>query len=182
MDMNNLFTEQGMRDATGEQRDTWVNDAVQIRQIAQIIQARVANTQIDGDSTGSASRRARKVARPWQQAARLLEKAAARMEAADALYQREVLELPDRRVKALERKEMRRHRLGIAAGGAQEAIASSLQQSTAALNGTAQVGNPQVTPASPQPQFVSPQFTFPTPTGTDQIPSIGDLFGKQEAV
>jgi hypothetical protein len=180
MDMDALMTQQGMRAMTEEQRDTWTNDAVQIRQIAQVIQARLTHTHIDGDGTGTASRRARKVVRPLTQAARLLEKAAARMEAANALYLREVLELPDRRAKELARKEKRRERLGIAAAAAKDGIAGSLAQSTTTLHhGPTPVGNPQVTPAGqPQPVYTNPAFHMPPTQAGRDIPSIGDLFDQ----
>lgn len=181
MDINDLFTEQGMRNTTSEQRDFWMNDAVQIRQVAQIIQARLANSQIDGDGAGAAARRARKAARPWIQAARLLEKAAARMEAANAVYLREVLELPDRRAKELARKEKRRERLGIAAAAAKDGIAGSLTQSTQTLHhGATPVGNPQVnTTAQPQPVYTNPSFYLPPQPAGQGIPDIGDLFGTE---
>jgi len=178
MDINNLFTEQGMRNDTGEQRDTWMNDAQQIRQLAQIIQARLVNTRIDGDGTGSAGRRARKVIRPWVQAARLLEKAAAKMEGANAVYLREVVELPARRAKELERKELRRQRLGIAASATQQKVAQSLHTSAHTLNGSPQYGNPQVTPVQAAPQYTPPmpyQFA-PSASSGQPVGDIADLF------
>jgi hypothetical protein len=180
MDMDALMTRQGMRDMTEEQRDTWANDAVQIRQLVQIIQARLAHTHIDGDSTGTAGRRARKVVKPLVRAARMLEKAAAQMEGANALYVREVLELPERRSSQVERKELRRQKLGIAAASAKAGIADSLTQSTAALHhGATPVGNPQVNPAQPQqPVYTNPQFAFPAQAATDPLPAIGDFFDQ----
>jgi hypothetical protein len=180
MDMDALMTRQGMRDMTEEQRDTWANDAVQIRQIAQIIQARLANTHIDGDSTGTAARRARKVVKPLVRAARLLEKAAAQMEGANALYVREVLELPERRSNQMERKELRRHKLGIAAATAKTGITDSLTASTQALHHgtTTPTGNPQVT-AAQQPVYTNPNhYNFAPQTSADQLPPIGDFFDQ----
>ncbi|MDX2658253.1 hypothetical protein PV382_18160 [Streptomyces scabiei] len=183
MDIEALMTQQGMRTFTDEQRDTWVNDAVQVRQLTQIIQARLANTEIDGDRTGSAGRRARKVARQLGKVAKLLEKAAAQVEGANATYVREVLELPERRVRELERKEQRRNRLGIAASSAQDTVAKSLTKTTNTLSGVQpQPGNTQVTAAPPVPQYVSAQpYQFPgQATGpTTPIPDIGDFFGKE---
>jgi len=181
MDMDALMTQQGMRAMTEEQRDTWTNDAVQIRQLVQIIQARLAHHHIDGDTTGTAARRARKVVKPLVGAAKLLEKAAAKMEAANALYVREVLELPARRTSQQQRKELRRHKLGIAATHTRTAITDSLTTSTAALHhGATPVGNPQVNPAQAQPLYTNPQFTFPTAQqAAAPIPSIGDLFDQE---
>jgi hypothetical protein len=173
MDMDALMSKQGMRDMTEEQRDTWTNDAVQIRQIVQIIQARLAHTHIDGDSAGTASRRARKVVKPLVKAARLLEKAAAQMEGANALYVREVLELPERRASQKERKDLRRHKLGIAATSARTAIGESIAQSTNALNGVP-VGNPQVTPVEAAPRYVNPMPHPYTAPGAQAQP-IGDI-------
>jgi hypothetical protein len=179
MDMDALMSKQGMRNWTEEQRDYWTNDAVQMRQMAQVIQARLAHTHIDGDSAGTASRRARKVVRPLIQAARLLEKAAARMEAGNALYVREVLELPERRSTQQERKELRRQRLGIAASSTRAAVADSLTRSTNVLNGAPPVGNPQVNPAQQQPVYTNPQhFNFAPQQGAQDLPNIGDLFDQ----
>ena len=185
MDIEALMTQQGMRTFTDEQRDTFTNDAVQVRQLAQIIQARLANTAIDGDRAGSAGRRARKVARRFGKVARLLEKAAAEAEAINAVYGREVLELPARRSRELERKEQRRQRLGIAAGAAPTAVAKSLTKTTNTLAGAQPpAGNPQVTAAQPQPkpQYVSPQpYTFPGQTAdqAQPLPNIGDFFNQE---
>lgn len=179
MDMEALMTRQGMRDFTDDQRQTWMNDATQIRQLAQIIQARLAHTQIDGDKTGTAVRRARKMAKKWGKLAGLLEQAAAQVEGINSAYVRDVLELPDRRTKALERKEQRRQRMGIAAASTREAVAQSLATSAHALNGTPKVGNPQVTPVQPQPQYVPPMpFQWPGQGAgqTQDIPAFGDLF------
>lgn len=184
MDIEALMTKQGMRDFTDEQRQTFTNDATQVRQLAQIVQARLAHTEIDGDRTGSAGRRARRVARKLGKVARLLEKAAAETEAVNAVYLREVLELPARRARELEKKEQRRQRLGIAAGTAHTMVAKSLTKTTNSLTGTT-VGNPQVTPVQTAPQYVSPQpFQFPGQGvgQTEPMPSISEFFPNQEAM
>ncbi|NUS25047.1 MAG: hypothetical protein HOV92_12605 [Streptomyces sp.] len=180
MDMDQLMTRPGMRGLTDEEREKYVNDAVQLRQLGQIIHARLANTEIEGDRAGSASRRARKVTKRWVKAAQLLERAAAEMEAANAVYNREVLDLPERRAQALERKENRRQRMGIAAAGTQERIAQSLNTSVQALNGAQPVGNPQVTPVQQQPVYNHPMpYAFPGQNAAQAqpIPDIGSLFG-----
>jgi len=176
VDIEQLMTEQGMRSFTDEQRDTWVNDATQINQMRQIIQARLANSHIDGDKPGSAGRRARKVGRKWGRVARLLEKAAAEVEAVNAVYGREVLELPARRAAEVERKENRRERLGIAAS-VEAAAQKSFTKSANAFNGT-QAGNPQVTPVQQAPQYVSPYPHQFAPAGGQQQPTgnIADFF------
>jgi hypothetical protein len=174
MDINRLFEQQGMRDFTSEQRDTFMNDGQQIRQMQQIVQARLAQTAIDGDRPGAAGRRARKMAKKFGKVAALLEKAAAQCEAINAAYVHDVLELPARRAKAIEAKENRRNRLGIAASSAQAQVTKSLTKSAGSLTGTTPVGNPQVTPVQPQPQYVSPQpFSF-TPSGAQHTP-VGDI-------
>jgi hypothetical protein len=181
MDIEALMTKDGMRSFTDEQRQTFTTDAVQVRQLAQIIQARLANTEIEGDRAGSASRRARKVSRKMHKVAKLLEKAAAETEGLNAVYLREVLELPARRARQLEQKEARKQRLGIAAGAVRDAAEKSLAKSTNTLTG---VQPPTVAPgpAVPPPvQYVSPQpYTFPGQTPAQQdVPDFGDLFNKE---
>lgn len=180
MDINALFEKDGMRDFTAEQRDTFMNDGQQLRQMQRIVQARLAQTALEGDRPGAAGRRARKMAKKFGKLAGLLEKAAAQCEAINTAYVHDVLELPDRRLKALEAKESRRQRLGIAANGAQEAVAQSLTKSAHALNGTP-VGNPQVTPVQDAPRYVNPHpYTFPAAGGQSQpLPAIGDLFDQE---
>lgn len=180
MDIEALMTQKGMRDWTDSQRDTFTNDAVQVRQLAQIVQARLANTHVDGDGTGTAGRRARKVAKRLAKVARLLEKAAAETEAVNAVYVREVLELPDRRAKELERKTNRRERLGIAASAVHAKTVNSLTTSTHHLTGTQPTTNPQVN-AVPPVAYVSPQpFQFPGQnTATQPLPNIGDFFNQE---
>jgi len=180
MDMDALMSQQGWRGWTEEQRDYWTNDAVQIRQMAQVIQARLTHTHIDGDTTATAARRARKVVKPLVRAAKMLEKAAAQMEAANALYVRDVLELPERRSSQQQRKELRRHKLGIAATAARAGIAESLTTSTQTLHhGATPVGNPQVTPtAQAQPVYTNPSFYLPPQPAGQGIPDIGDLFDQ----
>ncbi|QBJ94440.1 hypothetical protein D0Z67_29160 (plasmid) [Streptomyces seoulensis] len=186
MDIEALMTQKGMRDFTDEQRQTFTTDATQLRQLAQIIQARLAHTQIDGDRTGSAGRRARKVARRLTKVARLVEKAAAETEAVNAVYLREVVELPARRARELEKKNDRRQRLGIAAASVHDKVGKSLTTSTNTLTGV-QPTMPAQPPTVGQPavQYVNPQpFQFPgQPSSTAApVPHIGDFFGQQEAL
>lgn len=177
MDINTLFTEDGMRHYTAEQRDTFMNDAQQIRQMQQIIQARLAQITVDGDRPGAAGRRARKMAKKVGKMAGLLEKAAAQCEAINAAYVHDVLELPDRRVKAVEAKASRRQRLGIAAGSAEAAVAKSLTNSVQGFTGTGHPGNPQVTPAQKAPQYV-PKMPFQYAPAGSQTEPIGNILDQ----
>lgn len=181
MDIKDLMTEQGMESWAEEQSACWTNDAVEVRQLAQIFQARLKNQSIDGDNLGAAGRRARRVAGRITKAARHLEKAAAALQGANAFYVREVLELPERRDKNRERKELRRQRLGIAASSARAAIGESLTQSTTTLHhGPTPVGNPQVNPVGQaQPLYTNPAFYMPPAASGQGVPSIGDIFDQQ---
>ena len=178
MHMDALMTQQGMRTGTDDQRETYTNDAGDIRQMPQIILARLAHTYIEGDSAGTATRRARKVVRRLVKVARQLEKAAAEMEAFNAVYVRDVLELPERRVKDLERKALRRQRLGIAATGAQEQIAGSLNHSVNGLHGIPGNANPQYTPLNQAPQYhtATPSYGYPAPPAHQPTGNIADHF------
>jgi hypothetical protein len=174
MDINALFEKDGMRDFTAEQRDTFMNDGQQIRQMQRIVQARLAQITLEGDRPGAAGRRARKMAKRFGKLAGLLEKAAAQCEGINTAYVHDVLELPDRRMKALEAKENRRQRLGIAASGTQDAIAQSLTKSAHAFNGAQQAGNPQVTPVQQAPQYNAPYPHQFAQAGGQQQP-VGDI-------
>jgi len=181
MDIEALMTKDGMRSFTDEQRQTFTTDAVQVRQLAQIIQARLAHTEIDGDRTGSAGRRARKMGRRLAKVAKLLEKAAAETEAVNAVYLREVVELPARRARQVEQKAARKERLGIAATTVQDAAAKSLAKSTHSFTGVQPptAASSQVTP--PPVQYVSPQpYAWPGQTaGSQGVPSIHDVFNQE---
>lgn len=177
MDIEKLMTQQGMRDYTDGQRDSLIDWAGEVRQLAQIAVARLANTHIEGDTPGSAGRRARKVGRQFTKVARLLEKAAAQTEAVNAVYGREVLQLPDRRAKDLERKATRRQRLGIAASSVHAKTVNSLTTSTHTLHGIQQPTTQQVN-GMPQPvQYVNPHPHRYTGAGPQQpVGDIGDYF------
>jgi hypothetical protein len=181
MDLNQLFDEEGLRNITGAWRDQHLEDDRQYGQIADVVQRRLEQQTIDGDSRFSAGRRARKVAKNLRKMQKASRKAAAAAEALYGCYVNEIVELPARRATALERKETRRQRLGIAASAAQASVAKSLDKSTAALHGTP-VGNPQVTPVEQAPRYVSPQpWQYPGqgPSAAQPIPNIGDLFDQE---
>ena len=180
MDMDALMKQQGMRTWTEDERDKYNNDGSELRQMANVIRARLENTHIDGDkNAGQAKRRAAKVARRLNRAIRHLERAAAEMEACNAVYVREVLELPERRQKELDRSETRRSRLGLA-GGVHETVAKSLDASARAFNGGQPIGNPQVN-AVQQPQYVNPQpYVFPGAGVSQQpLPDISSFFDQE---
>jgi len=178
MDINALFEKNGMRDFTAEQRDTFMNDGQQIRQMQRIVQARLTQISLDGDRPGAAGRRARKMAKKFGKLAHLLEQAAAQCEAINTAYVHDILELPDRRLKAIAAKENRRQRPGIAASGVQEQIAGSLNTSVNTLHGIPGATNPQVTPLAQAPQYHSatPSYAYPAPPAHQPTSSIADLF------
>jgi hypothetical protein len=177
MDINALFEKDGMRNFTAEQRDTFMNDGQQIRQMQRIVQASLAHATVEGDRPGAAGRRARKMAKRFGKLADLLEKAAAQCEAINTAYVHDILELPDRRAKAIEAKENRKQRMGIASTNAKAALGESLARSTNALNGVP-VGNPQVTPVETAPRYVSPMPHAYTAPGAQAQPvgNITDFF------
>ena len=177
MDINALFEKDGMRNFTAEQRDTFMNDGQQIRQMQRIVQASLAHATVEGDRPGAAGRRARKMAKRFGKLADLLEKAAAQCEAINTAYVHDILELPDRRAKAIEAKENRRQRMGIASTSAKAALGESLARSTNSLNGVP-VGNPQVTPVEQAPRYVNPMpHPYTTPGAQAQpVANIADLF------
>ena len=179
MDINQFFDPEGLRNITGAWRDQHLEDDRQYGQIADVVQSRLAQQTIDGDSRFSAGRRSRKVAKHIRKMQKASRQAAAAAEALYGCYVNEVVELPARRAAELERKEARKQRLGIAAG-AQAAVEKSLGKSAAALYGTP-VGNPQVTPVE-GPRYVSPQpwtFAGQNPAGSQGVPNIGDLFDQE---
>lgn len=184
MDMDHLMSEQGMRAYTDGQRDSLMDWAGEVRQITQIVQARLANTHIEGDkSAGEARKRSRKVSRRMARVARLLEKSAAETEAINAVYKREVIDLPARRANAaVEGSSSWRQRFGIADSPIREQVTNSLQESVHALNGTQQTGNQQATtiPAMPvQPAYLPPQPYHQAGPGAGTVQDfagLGDIF------
>ncbi|MGW4651322.1 hypothetical protein [Kitasatospora sp. NPDC004289] len=105
MDINNLFTDAGMRAFTDAQRDQHMSDASQYGQLADIISRRLEQTEIDGDRAFSARIRAWKVGRKIRSMEKHSRKAAASAEALYASYVNQVLELPARRELAQARKD-----------------------------------------------------------------------------
>ncbi|MFM9373252.1 hypothetical protein [Streptomyces sp. Da 82-17] len=179
MDIENLMSPEGMRAFTDEQRDTLTTDASQVRQLALIIKARIAQTQIDGDKPWSAKLRAYKVGKQFEQVAKQLEKAAAGCEGINASYKKDVLEVPARRERALERKEQRAEQKMLAKARAKHGITGALAENAHALNAGTGAANPQVNApaAPPAPQYVNPA-PFPMPQAPAQSSSgqISDHF------
>lgn len=166
MDLNEITTETGMREFTSNQRDTLVNDAREIRQIAGIVRNRIAETAIEGDKPGSARRRAAKIDRKFGQVARHLEKAAALCEAIDATHRREVLELPARRTKALEKKQQRRQVRALTRQKAHTLTQHTLAESAQHLAVDPRTDYPQTPTAAPQPVYNTPHpHAYAAPQG-----------------
>lgn len=179
MDINHLFTDDGLRAATSQWRDDELKIGGQYGQLARVFEARIKAQAIDGDHWWSARLRARRVARHLKSMQKACEKAAASAESLYGDFVNQVVELPERREKALVRKEAREERRALAKGTASGAVAQSLTNSIQGFTGTPQTGNPQVTAAQQTPQYVPPmpfQYTpansRPEPVGNilDQFP------------
>ncbi|MEQ4611511.1 hypothetical protein ABMX48_36875 [Streptomyces cavourensis] len=178
MDINALFTDEGLRAFTATVRDQHVRDAQQYGQIADIVRRRLEQTPVEGDRWLSKRLRAWKVARQLRAMQKASTEAASKAEALYATYVNEVLELPQRRAvaeaKRLERKSGRKAAVGAA-------VAGSLNRTVTALN------TPQEQPASTAPQarpaeFVTPDNPWqqwPMAAGGERPPStINDYFAK----
>ncbi len=183
MDINQIFTEAGMRQTSSEWRDQHMEDARQYGQIGAIIESRLAQQHIDGDGRFSARRRARKVSRQVRRMEKASQKAAAAAEALYGSFVNEVVELPQRRELDAARKEQRKQRRIAAAG---DLVAKSLNKSTAALNGQPEPVFPQVSGIQqPEPtQYVDPMpFNMQTydagSTGHQALPTIGSFFDQE---
>ncbi|MGC5543687.1 hypothetical protein ACPYPE_23740 [Streptomyces griseus] len=152
MDINALFTDEGLRAFTATVRDQHVRDAQQYGQIADIVRSRLQQTPIDGDRWMAKRLRAWKVARQLKAMQKASTEAAAKAEALYATYVNEVLELPQRRAiaeaKRLERKQGRQAAVGAA-------VAGSLNRTVTALN------TPQEQPGATVPQARPAEFVTP---------------------
>ncbi|WP_435239976.1 hypothetical protein [Streptomyces sp. YPW6] len=152
MDINALFTDEGLRAFTATVRDQHVRDAQQYGQIADIVRSRLQQTPIDGDRWMAKRLRAWKVARQLKAMQKASTEAAAKAEALYATYVNEVLELPQRRAtaeaKRLERKQGRQAAVGAA-------VAGSLNRTVTALN------TPQEQPGGTVPQARPAEFVAP---------------------
>ncbi|GAA3152937.1 hypothetical protein ACFQ0X_43710 [Streptomyces rectiviolaceus] len=187
MDMTEMMTRDGCGEFSSGQRDTFVNDAAEIRQIGLIFKARIAQSKVEGDKPWSAKYRAYKVGKQFEDLARLLEKAAAKCEAVDATYSREVLDLPERRDKALEKKQQRKELRQLTRAKAQGVAAGTLTESARGLAADPRTtGQTPTMPnaVQPEPQYVHPHAYAPNAyAGTgDPLGNITDHFGLPEAM
>ena len=132
MDLNNLFTEHGMRAFTASQRDQHLEDARQYGQLADVVEQRLKATPIDGDRFFAETLRTRKVVGKLRRMEKASRKAAGAAESLYATYVHQVLELPQRRDTAAARKAARRARRGKQLQGA---VAGSLGKSAAQMSG-----------------------------------------------
>jgi hypothetical protein len=181
MDINALFTDEGLRAFTATVRDQHVRDAQQYGQIADIVRRRLEQTPIEGDRWMSKKLRAWKVSRQLRAMQKASGEAASKAEALYATYVNEVLELPQRRAvaeaKKLERKNGRQAAVGAA-------VAKSLDKTVTALN-TPQEQVPGAVPQARPAEFVTPDNPWqqwPMTAGGEQAPtrSINDYFAKGE--
>jgi hypothetical protein len=181
MDMNELFTERGMRAFTADRRDVHMQDASHYAQLADVVGRALAQQEIEGDKFLSRKVRAWKVARHLRAMKKHSQKAAAASEALHAGYVNHVLELPQRRANAAQAKqdklERRKARPAVGSG---QAAANSLQQSLGYFSGNA------VTSGSVQdraPEYLDAQvYEYPMAAGAEgQGPrTVRDFFPRQD--
>jgi hypothetical protein len=183
MDINQLFTEDGMRDFTNEQRDLHMQDASQYAQIGDVVRRRVQNTPIEGDrwTWWATKRRAWKVSRQVKTMEKGAKLSATGAEGLYTVFKYEVLELPERREAAEERRQERREvRKGRRGGGSIGArAAKSLDKSTAHFNGLTSING---VPDPRQPNFLDAEPSYyPMAAGAEGQPTgVADFFrGKQ---
>ncbi|MEU1789139.1 hypothetical protein ABZ553_25375 [Streptomyces sparsogenes] len=180
MDINALFTDEGLRAFTATVRDQHVRDAQQYGQIADIVRRRLEQTPIEGDRWMSKKLRAWKVSRQLKAMQKASGEAASKAEALYATYVNEVLELPQRRAAAEARKLERKNGRQAAVGAA---VAKSLDKTVSAL-GAPQEQAPVAVPQARPAEFVTPDnpwSQWPMAAG-EQAPTrtINDYFAKGE--
>jgi hypothetical protein len=181
MDVNDLFTDQGLRQATQTWRDQHMEDARQYDQIRDIIKRRLEQERIDGDRMFAARRRAWRVSRQVKAMSRHARRQAARSEALYATYVDQVVRLPERRALAAARKDERRQQRAQAAGAM---VAKSLHKSASVLGGdSATTEYPQVTGmVGRQDRFLDAEpFPFAQAAGAEgrHVGSIHDYFPQK---
>jgi hypothetical protein len=180
MDMNELFTEQGMRAFTADRRDVHMQDASHYAQLADVVGRALGQQEIEGDKFLSRKVRAWKVARHLRAMKKHSQKAAAASEALHAGYVNHVLELPQRReqveARRQERKEVRKGRRAGGSIGARTAL--SLDRSAAHFNGLTSINGVQDAP--PAAFLDAEPSYYPMAAGAEgQSSSIADFFRKQ---
>ena len=175
MDVNHLFTEPGMRDFTDQQRDLHMQDASQYAQIADVVRRRVAQSPIEGDRWLSARLRAWKVARQVRTMEKGAKLSAVGAEGLYTVFRHQVLELPERREAAQERREVRKS--GRRGGAIGARAAKSLDKSAAHFNGLTSING---VPDARQPNFLDAEPSYyPMAAGAEgQSPSIADFFPR----
>lgn len=180
MDINALFTDEGLRAFTATVRDQHVRDAQQYGQIADIVRRRLEQTPIDGDRWMAKKIRAWKVSRQLKAMQKASGEAASKAEALYATYVNEVLELPERRA-AAEARKLERKNGGQAALGA--AVAKSLDKTVTSLSAPADQA-PGAVPQARPAEFVAadnPWQQWPMAAGGERpTASINDYFPKGE--
>ncbi|MFE4055572.1 hypothetical protein ACFXP3_04545 [Streptomyces sp. NPDC059096] len=178
MDINALFTDEGLRAFTATVRDQHVRDAQQYGQIADIVRRRLEQTPVEGDRWMSKKIRAWKVSRQLRAMQKASGDAASKAEALYATYVNEVLELPQRRALAEARKLERKSGRQAAVGSA---VAKSLNKTAASL-GTPQEQVPGAVPQARPTEFVPPDTPWeqwPMAAGGERPTStINDYFAK----
>jgi hypothetical protein len=181
MDINELFTPEGMRAFTADRRDVHMQDASHYAQLSDVAARALAQQKIEGDKRLSGKVRAWKVARHMRAMERHSRKAAARSEAFNSAFVTHVLELPERRARAAQAK-LERGKSGKsrpAVGGGQGA-AASLEKSLGYFTGNA------VTSGSAAPQagaeYLDAQaYEYPMAAGAEGGPrTVRDFFPRQE--
>lgn len=179
MDIDRLMTQDGMREYTDAQRDQWFSDVTDVETLTQIIEARLAQTVIEGDKPGAGKRRAKKVAKRLRKASLQVRKAVAEVEAANAVFVREVVELPDRRLRQAVAKERRGEQRARMRGLAKLQVAQALAESAHHFNTGPQQLSAQAPPAPQQAPLLNPTpYAMPSaawaPLGEimDQFPQV----------
>lgn len=174
MDVNSLFTDQGMRQTTSVWRDQHMEDARQYGQIKEIVRRRLKQTPIDGDRWFDVKIRAWRVSRQVKAMERHSRRAAACAEATYATFAHQVVNLPERRAVRAGQKAARKQQRAVNTGAF---VAKSLDKSARSLSGQAVTS--QVSGSQDEGQFLDAEpFPFPMAAGDEgrSHGSIGDFF------
>jgi hypothetical protein len=178
MDVNDLFSDEGLRNFTQERRDLHLQDAREYGQLAQVLRRRLEQTPIEGDGMGAAWWRARRVYRHLRAMERASAKAAAKAEALYTAYVQHVLEEPARRAREEARREQRRavrqERTTERRVVAGRVVASSLERSTRGLQPGAARRHLDAEPH---------MYVVPDADGAAQqqpVPTVADFFGPKQ--
>ncbi|MFI1386667.1 hypothetical protein [Embleya sp. NPDC020886] len=177
MNINDLFTDQGLRAFTQERRDLHLKDAREYGQLADIIRRRLEQTPIEGDGLWAARLRARRVYRHLRVMERQSARAAARSEALYTTYVHHVLDVPQRReveqARRDQRRAVRQDRRLDRRRAAGSVVAGSLGQSARAMHAEGSRAR-QHLDAEPHLFVVPDDGAAPAP-----VPSVADFFPKR---